>query len=97
MSGSRHDTRLWHALLLPAAKPYPGSHRIQGVDVVPVSVLLETLSAAASECGAMSFCDVRFEYPIVVDQPRVIQVMVADDRSVSVSSNHAADTPGTAG
>ena len=36
--------------------------------------------------------DVRFEYPIVVDQPRVIQV-VADDESVTVSSSTAADAP----
>jgi acyl carrier protein len=35
---------------------------------------------------------VRFEYPIVVDQPRVIQV-VADGESVTVSSGSAADTP----
>ncbi len=36
--------------------------------------------------------DVRFEYPIVVDQPRVIQV-VADDESVTVSSSTAAGAP----
>jgi phthiocerol/phenolphthiocerol synthesis type-I polyketide synthase A len=83
---------LWQARLVPEAKPYPGCHRIDGLEVVPVSVLLQTLSAAAAECGASTLCDVRFEYPIVVDQPRVIQV-VADDESVTVSSSLAAGTP----
>ena len=84
--------RLWRARLVPQAKPYPGGHRVHGVEVVPVSVLLQTLSAAAAEYGASGLCDVRFEYPIVVDQPRVIHV-VADDGSVTVSSSTAADTP----
>ena len=83
---------LWQARLVPAAKPYPGGHRIHGMEVVPVSVLLQTLSAAAAECGGSMLGDVRFEYPIVVDQPRVIQV-VADDGSVTVSSSPAADAP----
>ena len=34
--------RLWQARLLPEAKPYPGCHRVHGVEVVPVSVLLQT-------------------------------------------------------
>ncbi|HYB36144.1 MAG TPA: beta-ketoacyl synthase N-terminal-like domain-containing protein [Mycobacterium sp.] len=83
---------LWQAWLKQEAKPYPGFHRIRGVDVVPVSVLLQTLSTAATECGASALSDVRFEYPIVVDQPQVIQV-VADDESVTVSSGSAPDTP----
>ncbi|HEX3286433.1 MAG TPA: type I polyketide synthase [Mycobacterium sp.] len=85
-------THLWQARLVPEAKPYPGSHRIHGVEVVPVSVLLQTLSAAAAECGASLVSDVRFEHPIVVGQPQVIQV-IADGESVTVSSAPAADTP----
>ena len=91
-SATTAPAHLWQARLVPEAKPYPGGHRIHGVEVVPVSVLLQTLSAAAAECGASMLGDVRFEYPIVVDQPRVIQV-VADDESVTVSSSPAADTP----
>jgi phthiocerol/phenolphthiocerol synthesis type-I polyketide synthase A len=85
---------LWQAWLKPDAKPYPGSHRVQGVEVVPASVLLQTLSAAAAECGASALSDIRFEYPIVVDQPRLIQV-VADGESVTVSSRFAPGIPGT--
>ena len=89
---STPSAHLWHARLVPEAKPYPGFHRIHGVEVVPISVLLQTLSAAAAECGASTLSDVRFERPIVVDQPQVIQV-VADDESVTVSSARAVDTP----
>jgi phthiocerol/phenolphthiocerol synthesis type-I polyketide synthase A len=85
-------SHLWQARLVPEAKPYPGCHRVQGVEVVPVSVLLQTLSAAAAECGASILSDVRFEHPIVVDQPRMIQVVV-NDESVTVSSSPAADSP----
>jgi phthiocerol/phenolphthiocerol synthesis type-I polyketide synthase A len=84
--------RLWQARLVPEAKPYPGSHRIHGMEVVPVSVLLQTISAAAAESGALAVSAVRFEHPIVVDQPRVIQV-VADDEFVTVSSRPATDAP----
>jgi phthiocerol/phenolphthiocerol synthesis type-I polyketide synthase A len=84
--------RLWQARLVPEAKPYPGCHRIHGVEVVPVSVLLQTLLTAAAESGASALSTVRFEHPIVVDQPRVIQV-VADGESVTVSSRPATDAP----
>ena len=89
---STPPAHLWQARLVPEGKPYPGFHRIHGVEVVPISVLLQTLSAAAAECGASTLSDVRFERPIVVDQPQVIQV-VADDESVTVSSAPAVDTP----
>jgi len=84
--------QLWRARLVPEAKPYPGGHRVRGVEVVPVSVLLQTLSAAAAQCGASTVCDIRFEYPIVADGQRVIHV-VADGESLTVSSSPGADTP----
>ena len=90
--GTTPPTHLWQARLAPTTKPYPGSHQNNGVEIVPISVLLQTLSAAAAECDASILSDIRFEYPIVVDEPRVIQV-VADDESVTVSSSAAADGP----
>jgi phthiocerol/phenolphthiocerol synthesis type-I polyketide synthase A len=83
-------SQLWQARLTPANKPYPGSHHNNGVEIVPISVLLQTLSAAAAECGASMTSDVRFEYPIVIDEPRVIQV-VADAESVTVASSVATE------
>ncbi|WP_343709457.1 acyltransferase domain-containing protein [Mycobacterium sp.] len=84
--------RLWQSRLQPGAKPYPGFHRIHGVEVVPVSVLLQTLATAAAHCGAPALSDIRFEYPIVVDQARAIQVLVDDD-FVTVSSRPADAAP----
>jgi phthiocerol/phenolphthiocerol synthesis type-I polyketide synthase A len=81
-------THLWQARLTPANKPYPGSHHNNGVEIIPISVLLQTLSAAAAEYGASITSNVRFDYPIVVGEPRVIQV-VADAASVTISSSAA--------
>ena len=85
-------THLWQARLTPTTKPYPGSHHNNGVEIIPISVLLQTLSDAAAECDGSAVSDIRFEYPIVVDEPRVVQV-VADGGSVTVSSSVAAGGP----
>ena len=85
-------THLWQARLTPTTKPYPGSHHNNGVEIIPISVLLQTLSDAAAECDGSAVSDIRFEYPIVVDEPRVVQV-VADGGSVTVSSSAAAGGP----
>jgi len=87
---------LWQARLGPDATPYPGRHRIRGTELVPVSVLVQTLSAAAAELDASILADIRFEYPVVVDQPLVIQVVVDSDAEgafVSLSSSPATDSP----
>ncbi|MFZ1163997.1 type I polyketide synthase [Mycobacterium sp.] len=83
---------LWQARLTPTTKPYPGSHHNNGVEIIPISVLLQTLSEAAAECDGSAVSDIRFEYPIVVDEPRVVQV-VADGGSVTVSSSAASGGP----
>ncbi len=85
-------THLWQARLAPETKPYPGRHRYQGVELLPVSVLLQTLSVAAAQYDASTLSDIRFEHPIVVDGPRLIQV-VTDAESVTVSSSPTADAP----
>ncbi|WP_369739237.1 beta-ketoacyl synthase N-terminal-like domain-containing protein [Mycobacterium servetii] len=69
---------LWQARLAPdGAAP-----------TVSESVLLQTLVTAATECGASAVRDVRFEDPVVVDEPQVIHV-TADGESVTVSSDSA--------
>ncbi|WP_374156953.1 SDR family NAD(P)-dependent oxidoreductase [Mycobacterium sp. G7A2] len=85
-----HD-RVWRARLLPDERPYPVAHRVRGVEVVPVSVLLQTLSSAAEQMDGAAVGDVRFEYPIIADQPKVIHV-VADGTTLTVWSSAGPDT-----
>jgi phthiocerol/phenolphthiocerol synthesis type-I polyketide synthase A len=79
-------THLWQAQLTTTTKPYPGSHHNNGVEIIPISVLLQTLSTAASKGDAAALSDIRFDYPIVVGEQRVVQVVV-DGGSVTVSSS----------
>ncbi|MBA0052922.1 acyltransferase domain-containing protein [Streptomyces sp. AJS327] len=44
--------RLWRTQVDLATRPYPGSHSIQGVEVVPAAVLLQTLLDAAAPVPA---------------------------------------------
>ncbi len=81
---------VWQARLVPDSKPYPGGHRVHGVELVPVSILLQTLSAAAAKTGSATLTDIRFENPIVLDQTRVVQV-VTDGELVTISSALAGD------
>jgi phthiocerol/phenolphthiocerol synthesis type-I polyketide synthase A len=83
---------LWQARLALEATPYPGRYRVRGADLVPDSVLLHTLSAAAAEVDASTLADVRFEKPIVLDQLRIVQVLVDNDYA-TISSSAAADAP----
>jgi acyl transferase domain-containing protein/acyl carrier protein len=82
------SARVWRAALLPAAKPYPGGHKVRGVEVVPVSVLLQTL--AATHYGTV-LGDVRFEYPVVAEAPRAIQV-AADGEGVGSAVTMSSST-----
>ncbi|UVO12585.1 KR domain-containing protein [Mycobacterium sp. SVM_VP21] len=92
--GSTPTVHLWQARLSPETKPYPGSHRNNGVELVPASVLLQTLADAALEAsGHSAVSEIRFEHPIIVDRPRTIQV-VADGESVTVSSKAVSDDAG---
>ncbi|MBS9536204.1 KR domain-containing protein, partial [Mycobacterium sp. M1] len=82
---------LWQARVSADSKPYPGAHRNNGVELVPASVLLQTLSEAAATVSATAVAsDIRFELPIALDRPLVIQV-VADHDSIAVSSRPATD------
>ncbi|CAN3129131.1 SDR family NAD(P)-dependent oxidoreductase [Mycobacterium sp. smrl_JER01] len=90
VDGTAHD-RLWRARLLPGERPYPVAHRVRGVEVVPVSVVLQTLSAAAAQLDT-TVGAVRFEYPIVADAPKVVHV-VGDGTTLTVWSSPSPDSP----
>ena len=86
--------RVWRTRLDPQALPHPGGHRIQGVDVVPASVLLHTLSAVVADLDTPSAIGgVRFEYPIVADRVRAVDVRLASDGVLTVASSTAPGAP----
>ncbi|TRW82361.1 SDR family NAD(P)-dependent oxidoreductase [Mycolicibacterium sp. 018/SC-01/001] len=89
---SADHEHLWRARLLPGERTWANAHRVRGVEVVPVSVVLQTLAALAENIGAGTVPgDVRFEYPILADAPKVIHA-VADGDALTVWSSPAPDT-----
>ena len=86
---------LWQCRLTPEAKPYSGFHRLQGVEVVPLSVLLTTMATAAAQLGAAGLSAFRVEQPVLLEQPRLIQV-VADGESLTLASTVDHDDASTA-
>ncbi|HYJ54788.1 MAG TPA: phosphopantetheine-binding protein, partial [Mycobacterium sp.] len=115
VNGTDH-AQLWRARLLPDERSYPVAHRVRGVEVVPVSVLLQTLVAAAAQLDGFTvggridgsaiggridgsaIGDVRFEYPIVADQPKAIHVVADQDGGIGITtltvwSSSGPDTP----
>jgi phthiocerol/phenolphthiocerol synthesis type-I polyketide synthase A len=76
---------LWQARVAPQSRPYPGFRRIVGVEVVPPSVLIQTLAAAVSQYGAEGIEDIRFDSPLTLDQPRMVQVFT-DGEAITISS-----------
>ena len=82
---SSPPAQLWQARVSSEVKPYPGQHRLHGVELAPASVLCQTVLAAAAETGAGAVHDIAFLQPLPMDQPRFVQV-VSDGGTVTVSS-----------
>ncbi|MDF0532545.1 type I polyketide synthase [Tsukamurella sp. 8F] len=82
----------WDAALLASALPYPTPHRVQGTELVPVSVLAATLAAAGARAGTEALRDIRFEYPVLLDQPRAVRVAVEDGR-IAITSHTDPSAP----
>ncbi|WP_367839686.1 type I polyketide synthase [Tsukamurella pulmonis] len=81
-AGTAH---LWRGRIAPALRPYPGGHRIREVEIVPISVLLQSFAAAAADIGATGIDRLAFDRPLVLDRERTIQ-LVADDGALALSS-----------
>ncbi|MFT4042004.1 MAG: type I polyketide synthase [Gordonia sp. (in: high G+C Gram-positive bacteria)] len=84
---------VFHARIAPDELPYPGPHIVQGVQVVPASVLLSTVAEVAREFGASGVGDISFQYPVVVDRPRVIAVSVFGDGAITIASATSPSAP----
>nr|BFE29983.1 type I polyketide synthase [Actinomadura rugatobispora] len=66
---------LWQARLGPGALPYPGRHSVEGVPLVPASVLVHTALRAAPHAEATA---IRLIHPVLPDQDQDVQVTVRD-------------------
>lgn len=87
-------TRLWQTRLEMSNRPYPGDHPVQGTEIVPAAVLLNTMFTAA----ATDLADVCLRTPIAPGRTRDIQV-VLQEHAVSIASrivdsDHANDAGG---
>jgi 6-methylsalicylic acid synthase len=73
-----HSMRLWRTLLDESCRPYPGSHTINGVEIIPAAVLINTFARAAADGAGMPVLkDVSLRVPLP-DTRREIQVSYAD-------------------
>jgi 6-methylsalicylic acid synthase len=79
-------SRLWQTRLDMSTRPYPGDHPVQGTEIVPAAVLLNTFLTAAGTDVA----DVRLRTPVAPGRVRAIQV-VLQDHSLAISSRLESD------
>ncbi|HET8680743.1 MAG TPA: acyltransferase domain-containing protein, partial [Micromonosporaceae bacterium] len=81
-----HPLRLWRTLLDDECRPYPGSHTINGVEIVPAAVLVNTFLAAAPDSGfPRTVAEVSLRVPLTVAERRELQVL-RDDGGVRLAS-----------
>jgi 6-methylsalicylic acid synthase len=66
------DVRLWRTSLDDQTRPYPGSHAIEGVEIVPAAVLAATFFAAA---GGQVLGEVTMSAPLLTADRREVQVV----------------------
>ncbi|KAF3941781.1 hypothetical protein ABW19_dt0204370 [Dactylella cylindrospora] len=76
------DITLWTSFLDETIKPFPGSHPLQGTEIVPAAVLLNTFLHTR---GLNSLKDVILRVPVAINAGRDLQVVV-DQRKVKLSS-----------
>ena len=67
--------RVWQTWLDQASRPYPGDHPVQGTEIIPAAVLLNTFFAAAA---GHVLTDVSLRVPVSVASPRELQVVAMD-------------------
>ncbi|MFI0406066.1 acyltransferase domain-containing protein [Actinomadura sp. 3N508] len=70
-----HGLAVWQARLGPGTLPYPGRHSVEGVSLVPASVLVHTALRAAPGTEVSA---IRLIRPVLPDQEQDVQVTVRD-------------------
>ncbi|MBH0777934.1 acyltransferase domain-containing protein [Nocardia sp. NEAU-351] len=89
------DLRVWRSVLEDANRPYPGSHALDGAEIVPAAVLVETFRQAGRSDGEpVELADVRMRNPLLTDGRREIQVVDDPDRGeLRIASRTPAEDP----
>jgi 6-methylsalicylic acid synthase len=89
-------SRMWQTRLDLDSRPYPGNHPVQGTEIVPAAVILNTFLNAAAELNTRSartgtdLVDVRLRTPVVPGRARDVQV-VLQDRGLTLSTRLVED------
>lgn len=91
------ELRLWNTVLVDDNRPYPGSHALNGAEIVPAAVLVETFRQAGRGDGAPAeLTDIDMRHPLLTDGEREVQVVYDPERGrVRLASRTPADEPGT--
>ncbi|MCF4136418.1 type I polyketide synthase [Streptomyces sp. Tue 6430] len=70
---------LWRTRVDLESRPYPGSHTIHGVEIVPAAVVLQTfLDAAGGSRGTGGLSDVSLELPLTLSTAQDVDVIAQD-------------------
>ncbi|WP_345576636.1 type I polyketide synthase [Nonomuraea rosea] len=72
LAGSR--ARLWRTSLEDANRPYPGSHALNGVEIVPAAVLVNTFLHAVED-EDVTLTGVEMMHPLMTAERRQVQVV----------------------
>ncbi|MCF6388923.1 acyltransferase domain-containing protein [Mycobacterium sp. MBM] len=101
--------KVWQTQLDMDTRPYPGEHPVQGTEIIPAAVLLNTfLSAAGGEIGTAAgseivtaagseIVDVRLRTPVAPGRARAVQVVLQDRALALASRVETADPDGDVG
>lgn len=85
--------RLWRTWLDDSNRPYPGSHALSGVEIVPAAVLVNSfLTAAPAGDGPPVLTDLAMRQPLMTAQRREVQVVV--DEAVTRLASRSAESGG---
>ncbi|MGK8557565.1 type I polyketide synthase [Nocardia gipuzkoensis] len=89
------ELRVWRSVLEDDNRPYPGSHALNGAEIVPAAVLVETFRQASRLIGdQVELTAVEMRHPLLTDGTREIQVVGDLDRGeLRIASRTPAEDP----
>ncbi|MEV4054565.1 type I polyketide synthase [Amycolatopsis sp. NPDC049688] len=86
---------VWATRLDRESRPYPGSHPVRSVEIIPAAVLLNTFATAAAAVGPRAdLAEVALRVPVSVTSTRDLQVVLQDGTIRLSSRLSGRGTPG---